>query len=81
MPLYHRHYESGQLQFITTSTYGRAPLLSDRLRRVFVEKLAGLRHEMHFLIVGWVLMPEHFHLLLRPDPAEATPVIMKRLKD
>jgi hypothetical protein len=26
MPLYHRTYSQGQLQFITTSTYRRAPV-------------------------------------------------------
>ncbi|MGH9454166.1 MAG: hypothetical protein ACRD2O_09385 [Terriglobia bacterium] len=29
MPLYHRHFEPGQLQFITTSTYRRAPIFSN----------------------------------------------------
>lgn len=36
---------------------------------------------MNFLIVGWVLMPDHFHLLIRPEPSETTPLIMKRLKE
>lgn len=82
MPRYHRHYEPGQLQFITTSTYQRAQLfLSPRFRNCFARKLSELRDEMHFLIVGWVLMPEHFHMLIRPEPAESTPVIMKRLKE
>ena len=26
-------------------------------------------------------MPEHFHLLIRPEPAETTPAIMKALKE
>ena len=68
-PLYKRHYSPGQLQFITISTYRRAPLfLSERFRRCFVETLAHLRQEMRFRLVGWVLMPDHFHLL--PNPAE-----------
>ena len=36
---------------------------------------------MTFLLVGWVLMPDHFHLLLKPEPAESTPLILKRLKE
>ncbi len=44
MPLYKRHYSPGQLQFITTSTYRRAPLfLSECFPRCFVETLAHLR--------------------------------------
>ena len=77
-----RHYSPGQLQFVTSSTYRRVPLfLSERFRRDFVETLARFRQEMGFLLIGWVLMPEHFHLLLQPQPAEATPRIIKRLKE
>ncbi len=82
MPFYKRQYNPGQLQFITASTYRRAPLfLSERFRRAFVGTLAQLRAENKFLLIGWVLMPEHFHLLLKPEPAETTSRIMKRLKE
>ena len=58
MPFYKRTYSSGQLQFITTSTYRRAPLfLSQRFCRCFVQTLAEARQEMKFLLLGWVLMP------------------------
>ncbi len=60
MPLYHRVYCPGQLQFITTSAYRRTPLFpSERFRRCFVQRLEEVRQELHFLLVGWVLMPEH----------------------
>lgn len=82
MPRYHRHYSPGQLQFINSSTYRRAPLFpSDRFRRNFVATLAGVRKEMGFLLLGWVLMPEHFHLLIKPEPADTISTIMKRLKE
>ncbi len=62
MPFYKRRYSLGQLQFITSSTYRRAPLfLSDRFCRCFVRRLERLRQEMKFLLIGWVLMPDHFH--------------------
>ena len=81
MPLYHRSYSPGQLQFITTSTYRRAPLFfSERFCRCFVERLEEGRQELKFLLIGWVLMPEHFHLLLLPQPAESVPAIVKGLK-
>jgi len=82
MPFYGRTYSPGQLQFITSSTYRRAPLfLSERFCRCFVRRLERLRQEMKFLLIGWVLMPDHFHLLLRPEPAEITPLILKGLKE
>ena len=82
MPFYHRPYSPGQLQFITTSTYRRTPLfLSERFCRCFVQRLEEVRQELGFLLIGWVLMPEHFHLLLKPQPAESTPLILKGLKE
>jgi putative transposase len=82
MPFYRRIYSPGQLQFLTTSTYRRAPLfLSDRFRGCFVQRLEEVRQEWHFLLIGWVLMPEHFHLLIKPQPADTTPLILKGLKE
>jgi len=82
MPLYKRAYMPGQLQFITASTYRRAPLFfSKRFCRCFVQRLEEVREELKFLLIGWVLMPDHFHLLLQPQPAESTPLIMKGLKE
>jgi REP element-mobilizing transposase RayT len=53
------------LQFITASTYRRAPLfLSERFSGGFVETLAQARPEMTCLLIGWVLRPDNFHLLL-----------------
>src|SRR5208282_2135634 len=75
-----RHFPPGQLQFITDSTYRRTRLFdSQRFRSSFVEVLGRLRQEMGFLLVGWVLMPEHYHLLFRPQPAESTSAIMQAL--
>jgi len=82
MPFYRRYFHPGQLQFITTRTYRRTPIFSsDRFRRDFVEALTQLRLEMQFLLVGWVFMPDHFHLLIKPEPADTTSLILQRLKD
>jgi putative transposase len=82
VPLYHRTYSPGQLQFITTSTYRRAPLFfSERFCHCFVQRLEEVRRDLKFLLIGWVLMPEHVHLLLKAQPAESTPAIMKGLKE
>ena len=81
MPFYGSHFEPGELQFITTSTYRRLKLfLRDRFCCIFVEVLREVRQETGFLLIGWVLMPEHFHLLIKPEPAEATSRFMQELK-
>src|SRR5574338_206549 len=74
-------YIPGELQFITSSVYRRAPLFrSERFCRCFVDALAEVRKASGFLLIGWVLMPDHFHLLLKPERAEDTSRIMQRLK-
>ena len=81
MPAYKRHFAPGQLQFLTSSTYRRVKLLeSDRFRWSFVEILGQLRIEMGFLLIGGVLMPDHFHLLIKPEPAASTSRFMQELK-
>ncbi len=81
MPIYGRHFEPGQLQFITTSTYRRSRLFTcQRFCWTFVETLRQLRQETKFLLIGWVLMPEHFHLLIKPQPAEQIVHFMQELK-
>jgi putative transposase len=81
VPIYHRQFNPGELQFITTSTYHRAPLFrSKTLAENFTSVLAKLRQEMGFGLQGWVLMPDHFHLLIRPITADATSSIVKQLK-
>ena len=64
-----------------TSTYRRCRLFTcQRFCWIFVETLRQLRHESGFLVIGWVLMPEHFHLLIRPQPAADTVRFMRELK-
>jgi REP element-mobilizing transposase RayT len=82
MPIYHRTYSPDEPQFITTSTYRSAPVfLSPRFCHYLVERLEEVRQKMHCLLIGWALMPEHFHLLLKPQPAESTPLVVKELKE
>lgn len=70
MPRPHRYYDENHLHYLTTSTYRRASIFdSKRFKRHFVATLGELRAELGFRIVGYVLMPEHFHLLLWPSAA------------
>ena len=81
MPVYGRHFSPGHLQFITTSTHRRNPLFTcQRFCWTFVETLRQVRQETGPLLLGWVLMPEHFHLLIKPEPAAATVRFMRELK-
>jgi putative transposase len=67
-----RHYGRKDLHFITCSCYQRKPLLgAAQARNRFVKILGEVRKRHPFLLVGYVLMPEHVHLLLS-EPAKGT---------
>jgi putative transposase len=68
-----RHYGRGHLHFITFSCYRRLPLLSStRARNLFVQILSEVRDRHGFSLVGYVVMPEHVHLLIS-EPGMGTP--------
>jgi len=68
-----RYYGAGDLHFITCSCYRRRPwLASARRRDLFLEILEQTRQRYGFVVVGYVVMPEHFHLLIS-EPEKGTP--------
>jgi len=68
-----RIYGRGHLHFITFSCYRRVPFLrSVRAKNVFVQMLDEVRDRYEFSLLGYVVMPEHVHLLIG-EPAKATP--------
>ncbi len=76
-----RCYGGGYLHFITSSCYHRRPLLGTAARRsLFLETLEQVRRRYGFVVVGYVVMPEHFHLLIS-EPEKGTPsTVMQVLK-
>jgi putative transposase len=77
----HRYYGAGYLHFITTSCYQRRPLLDSRLNRdLFLQVLEQVRRRYRFVVVGYVVMPEHVHLLLS-EPERGNPsLVMQAVK-
>jgi len=55
--------------FVTAVTWQRRPLFrAEPMARLFLDTLARYRNQGRFLIHEFVLMPDHFHLLLSPAP-------------
>ncbi len=76
-----RYYGRGHLHFVTFSCYRRLPLLGTiRARNVFARALGKIRDRHKFLLVGYVLMPDHVHLLLSEPPKVTPSVVLKALK-
>jgi len=55
--------------FITATTWGRRPIFrSEPMAQLFLDTLQHYRAQQKFLLHEFVLMPDHFHLLLTPAP-------------
>ena len=68
-----RYHAAGQLHFITCSCYRRMPLLGTaRARDCFLTILSEVRARYDFALLGYVVMPEHIHLLIS-EPRIGTP--------
>ena len=76
-----RRYGFDHLHFITCSCYRRRPLLgTPRARDAFLKILSETRDRCHFGLWGYVVMPEHIHLLIS-EPVRGTPTtVMQILK-
>jgi putative transposase len=76
-----RRYGYRDLRFITCSCHRRRPLLNSMRRRdLFLKILDQVRTRYQFLLVGFVVMPEHIHLLIS-EPKIGTPsTVMQVLK-
>ncbi len=70
-PQLKRYYGAADLHFITFSCYRRRPKLqASEHKDLFLAVLEQVRQKYRFAVVGYVVMPEHVHLLLsKPEIA------------
>jgi putative transposase len=61
----HRFYGGRDLHSLTFSCYKRLPLFSDAARcDLFLKILERVRRRYRLVVLGYVVMPEHVHLLV-----------------
>jgi putative transposase len=79
--LLQRCYGAGDLHFITCSCYQRQPRLGTASRRdLFLTVLERVRRRYRFVVIGYVVMPEHFHLLICEPRVGNPSTVMQALK-
>jgi REP-associated tyrosine transposase len=67
-----RWYGGGDLHYITCSCYQRKAFLNSASRRdLFLRVFEQVRQRYEFAVIGYVVMPEHFHLLIG-EPKDGT---------
>jgi putative transposase len=76
-----RYQQQGCLHFITFSCYRRQQLLaSPKSREIFENELERVRRWYGFYVTGYVLMPEHVHLLVSEPERGKLQVVIQMLK-
>jgi putative transposase len=76
-----RYQQTGDLHFITFSCYRREPLLgSAQARDTFVITLEKVRGWYGFYVTGFVVMPEHVHLIISEPERSNLAVALQMLK-
>jgi putative transposase len=69
------------LHFVTCSCYHRQPLLgAPRRRNLFLSVLKRMRKRYQFVVVGYVVMPEHIHLLISEPQLKTPSTVIQALK-
>jgi putative transposase len=68
----HRFYGENDLHFLTFSCYRRLPLFNEAARcDLSLQILERVRRRYRLVVLGYVIMPEHVHLLVS-EPQRAT---------
>ena len=76
-----RFHESGQSHFVTFCCYHRRRLFTtDASRQIFESALERVRRSFRLHVYGYVVMPEHVHLLLSEPEKDTLADALKSLK-
>ena len=76
-----RYQQTRQLHFVTFTCYHRCPYLADpQARDLFVDTLETVRQWYGFWLIGYVVMPEHVHLLLSEPERKNLALVLQMLK-
>ncbi len=77
----HRFYGGRDLHFLTFSCYQRQPLFQNATRRdLFLKILERVRRRYRLVVLGYVVMPEHVHLLLSEPQRQTLSTAIQALK-
>jgi putative transposase len=76
-----RYYGRGDLHFLTFSCYERRDFLATkRARDLFLSEMERVRGEYGFRLVGYVVMPNHVHLLMGEPVERTVSTVLQMLK-
>jgi len=71
-----RYYKDGQIYFLTHVTYNRQPLLVNNFRLLW-DSIRSVQSEYPFENIAWVVLPDHFHILIDPGKNDLSGIMRK----
>ena len=78
-----KRYEGlGDIRYLTCSCYQRLALFkNDAIKDAFATYLSESKKRHGFRLFAWVIMPEHFHILVQPKTGEQSiPHVLRGIK-
>jgi len=77
-----KHYDNlGTARFVTFSCYYRLPSLNNPgAKEIVIEELDRARTKHGFRLLGYVLMPDHAHLVLFPPEGMELGLVIREIK-
>ncbi len=77
----HRFYGSNDLHFLTFSCYRRLPFFrNEAYCDLFLKILERVRRRYRLVVLGYVVMPEHIHLLVSEPQQKTLSTVIQALK-
>ena len=81
MPQPKRIYLENYIYFITTNTHNRIKLFDNQVNYdLLIKILSACQKRYKYKIYGYVVMPDHVHLLIQPDDIMSISECMHRIK-
>jgi putative transposase len=75
MKLFKSH-EPNTFHYTTSVCYRRVPIFrNERACQLFIQALAETKKRLPFKLIGYVVMPDHAHLILNPVNCDISPVM------
>ena len=71
-----RYYDIGNVYFLTHVTYKRKPILVNHAD-ILKNSLNRVKSEYVFEIIAFVILPNHFHILIDPDTNDVSKLMRK----
>jgi putative transposase len=77
-----RHYDNlGTARLVTFSCYRRMSNLSERrAKEIFIDCLRAAREKHDFKLSGYVVMPDHVHLVIHPPDVMRLGLVVREIK-